>query len=74
MAPAAAGGGLSEARLQYAGPNGLKGIIYNGKTSAIAFFASLGGLVYGCMYRRLSHKLLMAFDVFPVELTLTMYR
>ncbi|GAB1732639.1 hypothetical protein NU195Hw_g8621t1 [Hortaea werneckii] len=47
MAPAAAGGGLSEARLQYAGPNGLKGIIYNGKTSAIAFFASLGGLVYG---------------------------
>lgn len=47
MAPPAAEGNISAARAQFSGPTGLKGIIYNGKTSAIAFFASLGGLVYG---------------------------
>ncbi|KAK4552452.1 hypothetical protein LTR86_010295 [Recurvomyces mirabilis] len=46
MAPGIAEG-LSGKRAQLAGPTGLKGIIYNGKTTAIAFFASLGGLVYG---------------------------
>lgn len=44
---------LSAKRAQFAGPTGLKGIIANGKTTAIAFFASLGGLVYGCEHRYL---------------------
>jgi hypothetical protein len=48
MAPAGAEVGLSARRAQFAGPSGLPGIIANGKTTAIAFFASLGGLVYGC--------------------------
>ncbi|KAK5170238.1 uncharacterized protein LTR77_004824 [Saxophila tyrrhenica] len=47
MAPTGDGMGLSAKRQQYAGPPGLKGIIYNGKTSAIATFAALGGFVYG---------------------------
>lgn len=47
MAPPGIVGGLSEKRARLAGPSGLKGIISNGKTSSIAFFASLGGLVYG---------------------------
>lgn len=38
---------LSAKRAQYAGPSGLKGLFYNGRTTAIAFFAALGGLVYG---------------------------
>lgn len=50
MAPAGTGVGLSAKRQQFAGPTGLKGIVHNGKTSAIALFASLGGLVYGCRY------------------------
>jgi len=45
------GGGASEnlsaARARFAGPSGFKGIIASKKTSAIAFFASLGGFVYG---------------------------
>lgn len=48
MAPAGTGVGLSAKRQQFAGPTGLKGIVHNGRTSAIALFASLGGLVYGC--------------------------
>lgn len=48
MAPAGTGEALSAKRQALAGPAGLKGIIHNGKTSAIALFASLGGLVYGC--------------------------
>lgn len=39
--------GLSAKRQQYAGPPGLKGLIHNGKTTAIACFAALGGFVYG---------------------------
>lgn len=48
MAPTGDGVGLSAKRAQYAGPSGIKGIIQNGKTSAIATFAALGGFVYGC--------------------------
>lgn len=44
------GNALSAKRAQYAGPPGLKGIIHNGKTSAIATFAALGGFVYGCKF------------------------
>ncbi|KAL3477051.1 general substrate transporter [Aspergillus californicus] len=47
MAPAGAGQGLSARRAQYAGPSGVKGIIHNRKTTAIATFAALGGFVYG---------------------------
>lgn len=47
MAPAGESQGLSAKRAQFAGPSGLKGIIHNGKTSAIATFAALGGFVYG---------------------------
>ncbi|KAL4864789.1 hypothetical protein BDV12DRAFT_175634 [Aspergillus spectabilis] len=39
--------GLSAKRAQFAGPSGIKGIIQNRKTSAIASFAALGGFVYG---------------------------
>lgn len=46
MAPIGAEG-LSAQRAKYAGPVGMKGIIANGKTSAIATFAALGGFVYG---------------------------
>lgn len=47
MAPTTSGEGLSAQRARFAGPSGLKGIIASGKTSGIAFFASLGGFVYG---------------------------
>lgn len=48
MAPAAAGGApVSAARARLSGPPGIKGIIASGKTTGIAFFASLGGFVYG---------------------------
>jgi len=46
MAPTAVG--LSAKRQQFAGPAGLKGLFHNYKTTLIALFASLGGLVYGC--------------------------
>ncbi|OJJ50640.1 hypothetical protein ASPZODRAFT_55775 [Penicilliopsis zonata CBS 506.65] len=46
MAPTA-GNGLSSKRAEYAGRSGIKGLLDNGHTTAIAFFASLGGLVYG---------------------------
>jgi hypothetical protein len=46
MAPVGAAG-LSAARAQFAGPTGMKGLTANGKTSAIAAFAALGGFVYG---------------------------
>ncbi|KXL51301.1 hypothetical protein M433DRAFT_157583 [Acidomyces richmondensis BFW] len=46
MAPPAAAG-LSAKRQQFAGPGGLKGLFHNYKTTLIALFASLGGLVYG---------------------------
>jgi hypothetical protein len=46
MAPVS-GQGLSTARAKYAGPGGMKGILSNGRTSAIACFAALGGFVYG---------------------------
>lgn len=48
MAPTGEAQGLSAKRARFAGPSGLKGIIHNGKTSAIALFAALGGFVYGC--------------------------
>lgn len=48
MAPLAEGEGLSAKRAQFAGPPGLKGLLHNGKTTAIATFAALGGFVYGC--------------------------
>ncbi|KAI9371718.1 general substrate transporter [Aspergillus egyptiacus] len=47
MAPAGAGQDLSAKRAQFAGPSGIRGIIHNGKTTAIATFAALGGFVYG---------------------------
>ncbi|KAL4800779.1 general substrate transporter [Aspergillus venezuelensis] len=46
MAPVG-GQDLSAKRAQFAGPSGIKGIIANGKTTAIASFAALGGFVYG---------------------------
>ncbi|RMY74654.1 hypothetical protein D0863_03081 [Hortaea werneckii] len=47
MAPGGDSNALSARRAQYAGPPGLKGLIHNGKTTSIACFAALGGLVYG---------------------------
>ncbi|KAI6997572.1 putative MFS monosaccharide transporter [Hortaea werneckii] len=47
MAPVGDSNALSARRAQYAGPPGLKGLIHNGKTTSIACFAALGGLVYG---------------------------
>jgi hypothetical protein len=41
-------GMISEHRARIAGPAGLKGMFLNGRTTAIAIFAALGGLVYGC--------------------------
>ncbi|KAJ9300237.1 hypothetical protein DTO271G3_2354 [Paecilomyces variotii] len=38
---------VSGRRAQLAGPSGFRGLLANGQTTAIAFFASLGGLVYG---------------------------
>ncbi|GAB7358038.1 hypothetical protein MBLNU230_g0202t1 [Neophaeotheca triangularis] len=38
---------LSAKRQRFAGPSGLQGLIHTRKTTGIAFFASLGGLVYG---------------------------
>ncbi|KEQ93406.1 hypothetical protein AUEXF2481DRAFT_67544 [Aureobasidium subglaciale EXF-2481] len=38
---------VSAARARLSGPMGIKGIIASGKTTGIAFFASLGGFVYG---------------------------
>lgn len=49
MAPNVAGTELSAKRRQFAGEPGFKGLVSNGRTFAIALFASLGGLVYGCM-------------------------
>jgi hypothetical protein len=46
MAPVG-GEGLSAARMRYSGPIGMKGLLSNGKTTAIACFAALGGFVYG---------------------------
>lgn len=42
---------FSKRRAQFAGPPGIKGLIQNSNVFAIAVFASLGGLVYGCEYR-----------------------
>ncbi|THY57751.1 putative MFS monosaccharide transporter [Aureobasidium pullulans] len=48
MAPVGTGtGNVSAARARLSGPSGIKGIIASGKTTGIAFFASLGGFVYG---------------------------
>ncbi|KAI4727376.1 putative MFS monosaccharide transporter [Aureobasidium sp. EXF-10728] len=47
MAPVDGGAPLSAARARLSGPSGLKGIVASGKTTGIAFFASLGGFVYG---------------------------
>jgi len=41
-------GALSSKRAEYAGPTGLKGLIASPRVTAIAVFASMGGLVYGC--------------------------
>lgn len=40
---------VSEKRAQIAGPSGVKGLVSNQKTFLIGLFASLGGLVYGCL-------------------------
>lgn len=50
MAPAAIAGQLSARRAALAGPVGMKGLFHNGRTTSIALFAALGGLVYGCMF------------------------
>lgn len=39
---------LSRKRAQFAGPPGIKGLLTSMHVFAIAVFASLGGLVYGC--------------------------
>lgn len=57
MAPPGIDHGLSAKRARFAGPSGLKGIMANGKTSSIAFFASLGGLVYGCQFIPLRYRI-----------------
>ncbi|KAF2773918.1 putative MFS monosaccharide transporter [Teratosphaeria nubilosa] len=38
---------LSAKRAQFAGPTGLAGLMASKKTTGIAFFAALGGLIYG---------------------------
>ena len=48
MAPAGGAHALSAKRRQFAGKSGFKGLVSNGRTFAIALFASLGGFVYGC--------------------------
>jgi len=40
---------ISQRRAGLAGPSGIKGLMSNLRIFAIAVFASLGGLVYGCM-------------------------
>lgn len=54
MAPAEVQNDLSARRAKFSGPSGIKGIIHNGKTTAIATFAALGGFVYGCEQIQLS--------------------
>lgn len=49
MGPPPEQNAASAKRAQVAGKSGVKGLISNGKTFAVALFASLGGLVYGCM-------------------------
>lgn len=39
---------ISQRRAGLAGPPGIKGLMSNLRIFAIAVFASLGGLVYGC--------------------------
>ncbi|WPH01343.1 Quinate permease [Acrodontium crateriforme] len=60
MAPPGIDHGLSAKRARFAGPSGLKGILANGKMSSIAFFASLGGLVYGYNQGMFAQVLTMA--------------
>ncbi|KAH0312934.1 putative MFS monosaccharide transporter, partial [Aureobasidium melanogenum] len=45
--PAVGAAPVSAVRARLSGPPGIKGIIASGKTTGIAFFASLGGFVYG---------------------------
>lgn len=52
MAPATAGGAgghalISERRKALAGKAGAAGLVANARTTFIAIFASMGGLVYG---------------------------
>ncbi|KAJ5906903.1 uncharacterized protein N7473_003819 [Penicillium subrubescens] len=47
MAPSGVTHELSAKRRQFAGEPGFKGLVSNGRTFAIALFASLGGLLYG---------------------------
>jgi hypothetical protein len=52
MAPVTAGGGgghamLSQRRAALAGKSGAAGLVQNARTTFIAIFASMGGLVYG---------------------------
>jgi hypothetical protein len=64
MAPAGSGEALSAARARFAGPSGIKGIVASGKTTGIAFFASLGGFVYGYNQGMFAQVLTMhSFDV-----------
>jgi hypothetical protein len=39
---------ISERRARILGPACLKGMFLNGRMTAIAIFAALGGLIYGC--------------------------
>jgi hypothetical protein len=50
MAPSGVTHELSAKRRQFAGEPGFKGLVSNGRTFAIALFASLGGLLYGCEF------------------------
>jgi hypothetical protein len=38
---------IASKRLELSGKSGIRGLIANGRTTSIAVFASLGGLVYG---------------------------
>lgn len=52
MAGGMASQGISAKRAELAGGRvGWRGLVSSKKTFGIALFASLGGLVYGCMYR-----------------------
>lgn len=64
MAPVDGGLQVSGRRAELAGPSGIRGLLANRQTTAIAFFASLGGLVYGCkkLYDHSGRKICRADD------------
>lgn len=70
MAPVGTGtGNVSAARARLSGPSGMKGIIASGKTTGIAFFASLGGFVYGYNQGMFAQVLTMNSFIKAVNIT-----